>query len=124
MKRREVLGLLMGVGVAAAGRDLAACGDKFLVASRSTRFQRAGFVRPNASVVLYATPSSRLATAVTALGLPGALSKVGYVPTVVSTPETLADTLRGGRVDLVVFDLADGAVARPGLDLAPAALAS
>lgn len=94
---------LMGTAVT----DLAACGDKFLVSSRGTRFQRAGLARQPATVLLFASPSSRLATTLDALGVASALAKVGYTPTRVATAGELARVMREGRIDLVVADLAD-----------------
>jgi hypothetical protein len=95
--------------LAGPGADLLACGDKFLVASRGTRFQRAGLVRRPAAILIYAAPASRLATSVESLGVAAALTKVGYTATIVSTPAGLADAQRQGRWDLVLIDLADTA---------------
>jgi len=87
--------------------DLAACGDKFLSASRGTRFQRAGLVRRPASVLVYAAPSSRMAATLTQLGVADALTKVGYRPTVVTDAAAMAQQLRDGHWDLVLLDLAE-----------------
>jgi CheY-like chemotaxis protein len=103
MKTAVVLSLCV-LGQAA---DLAACGDKFLVASRGTRFQRAGLVRRPASVLVYAAPGGRLAATVTQLGVAEALTKVGYRPTVVTDGAEMARQLRESRWDLVLVDLAD-----------------
>ena len=108
MQRRGFVGLLGGL-LMAAGRDLAACGDKFLVASRGTRFQRAGLVRQPAAILVVAPTGSRLATTFEALAVPGALAKVGYRPTVVQAADAVAGTLAAGPWDLVLVDLADSA---------------
>lgn len=87
-----------------------ACGDKFLVTSRGTRFQRAGLVRRPASILVYARPDSRWATAIATLQLPGALSKVGYTATIVTTPAAFDAASQRGSWDLVVVELADAAI--------------
>ncbi len=85
---------------------LGACGDKFLVTSRGTRFERAGFVRPRAQILLLALPSTTVADSVQGLSVDRALSKVGYVPTVVTVREGVSQAL-ATRWDVVVMDLAD-----------------
>jgi hypothetical protein len=49
--------LLAAVGF---GGDLLACGDKFLVVNRNTRFKRAGMPRPPAAILVYANPRGNL----------------------------------------------------------------
>lgn len=118
MDRRGFVALLAGA-IASTGRDLAACGDKFLIASRGTRFQRAGLVRQPAAILIYAPSGSRMAATIDGLAVAGALSKVGYRPTVVATPDAIA-----GAWDLVVVDLADSpAVPRVGGARPPAVIA-
>ena len=58
MKRLLVVGILVLSGAGPAS-DLLACGDKFLVISRGTRFQRA-IVRRPANVLVYANTTSTL----------------------------------------------------------------
>jgi hypothetical protein len=110
MRRLMVCVLLAAAGLTADDR-LHACGDKFLVHARGSRFQRAGIARPPASVLLYANPASRLATSLEALAVPAALAKVGYTPTVVADAAALGRAIATGRHALVVVDLRDaGAV--------------
>ena len=45
------LGVLFIYGISSG--ELLACGDKFLVASRGTRYQRAGQARHGASILVY-----------------------------------------------------------------------
>ena len=52
------LGVLVIYGITSG--ELLACGDKFLVASRGTRYQRAGQARDTASILIYLPPSSAL----------------------------------------------------------------
>jgi len=125
MTLRTMTGVLLSLWVVGSAADLAACGDKFLVASRGTRFQRAGLARRPANVLVYATPASRLTATVSQLGVSDALRKVGYSPTVVTEAGELARELRDGRWDLVLVDLADAAsVPRAGgVAVAPAVVA-
>lgn len=109
MTLRTMTGVVLSMCVLGQAADLVACGDKFLVASRGTRFQRAGLVRRPASVLVYAAPSSRMAGLVAQLGVADALTKVGYRPTVVTESGELVRQLREGRWDLVLVDLADAA---------------
>lgn len=120
MIRKTTTGLLILVCALGTGADLAACGDKFLVASRGTRFQRAGLVRRPASVLVYAAPSSRMADMVAQLGVADALTKVGYRPTIVTEAGEMARQLREGRWDLVLVDLADVAALPAAAGSAPA----
>jgi len=66
MKDRIRLVVVVAIAGAWLSGDLLACGDKFLVAGRGTRFQRPKNARA-ASVLIYANPSS---------GLPAALKNV------------------------------------------------
>lgn len=109
MTLRTMTGVLLSLWVLGQAAELAACGDKFLVASRGTRFQRAGLARRPANVLVYATPTSRLTATVSQLGVSDALRKVGYSSTVVTDAAELARQLRDGRWDLVLVDLDDAA---------------
>ena len=95
--------VLAGVG---AGGDLQACGDKFLVVSRGTRFQRAG-TRTSATILVYANPTSGLPKMLANLPIEATLRKAGYTPTSVSTAAELDKALAQGRWDLVLADVAD-----------------
>lgn len=106
--------LLVGVLVLASssvGGDLLACGDKFLMASRGTRFQRA-VVRKPASILVYANPASALPRALEKVPVDETLRKAGYTPTSVADPQALDQALRQGSWDLVLADLADSTAVR------------
>src|SRR5215472_13650597 len=62
MSLRRFLGVLLVVLAVASG-DLLACGDKFLVAGRGTRYQRPKNARA-ASVLIYADPASATAATI------------------------------------------------------------
>jgi len=109
MKKRflVVVGVLVLSGVGASG-DLLACGDKFLVMSRGTRYQRAAVARQPANILVYANSASALPKALAKADVDATLRKAGYKPTSVSGPAELEQALRQGGWDLVVADLADG----------------
>lgn len=110
MRRRLLVAGL--VVLTFAGSDLFACGDKFLVVSRGTRFQRAGLARPPATILVYANPTSTLPKALEKAEVDETLRKAGYKPTSVTDPKQLEQTLRKGGWDLVIADLADGTAVR------------
>jgi hypothetical protein len=103
--------MLLASVAACAGTDLLACGDKFLVVSRGTRFERAPSARNNVGVLLYANPASDVPGAIASLSVEATLRKAGYRPFSVSTIEEFDKALRTARWDLVVVDLADAPVA-------------
>lgn len=106
---------LIVVGVfllASAGPDLLACGDKFLVVSRGTRFQRAGVAREPAKILVYANPATSLPTTLAKARADETLRKAGYRPTSVADAGALDRALRQDAWALVVTDLADGAAVR------------
>lgn len=107
MQKRLLVVTLVLSGVGASG-DLLACGDKFLVASRGTRYQRAAVARQPANILVYANTASALPKALERADVDGTLRKAGYKPTSVSGPTELEQALRQGGWDLVVTDLADG----------------
>jgi len=94
------------------GGDLLACGDKFLVGSRGTRFQRAAPARQPANILVYANPFSSLPEALERAEVDETLRKAGYTPTSVATASELERALQRGGWDLVIADLADGPALR------------
>jgi hypothetical protein len=104
-KRMLFVGFLL-LGAAATGRDLVACGDKFLIVGRGTRFQRAS-ARTTASILVYANPTSNLPKALANLPVDATLRKAGYKPTTVTSSADLDEALGHGGWDLVLADVAD-----------------
>lgn len=98
--RIRLVGLLAAVGILTGG-DLLACGDKFLVSGRGTRYQRPKNARA-ASVVIYANPASGFAAAVGKLPVESVLKREGHRSTSVETLEQLSALLAGGRFDIVL----------------------
>lgn len=90
-----------------AGADLAACGDKFLVVGRGTRFQRADEASRAVAVVIYAPPASSLGDRPRILSVEKALARGGYRPTTAATSDALSGLLVGGKPAVVLADIAD-----------------
>jgi hypothetical protein len=93
------LGLLMGA-------DLLACGEKFLVSGRGTRYQRPKNFRA-ASILIYANPSSGLEAALQKMPVESVLKREGHRFTTVATPEQLSAILASGRFDVVLAASSD-----------------
>jgi hypothetical protein len=92
--RIHLAGLTAVIALLVAG-DLLACGDKFLVAGRGTRYQRPKNARA-ASIVIYANPLS---------GSPrmqSLLQRQGHHAVTVTTFDQLTAVLSGGRFDVVL----------------------
>jgi hypothetical protein len=103
------------------GAGLLACGDKFLVLSRGTRFERAPSARKHAAILVYAAPSSRMTDVMSRLSVDAMLRKAGYQPQSVASADQFESELRRGGWDLVLVDLADApaVAARAGGGAAP-----
>lgn len=122
-KRLCAVGLLLLIGINSAN-ILLACGDKFLVSSRGTRFQRAAVARGPASILIYTNPASELPKALANIPVDATLAKAGYRLTTVATSDELDKALSHGGWDLVLVGMADapGVSKRLRGDHAPAVL--
>src|SRR5216683_8181511 len=89
MKRTICWASLIAVVFVLAGGDLLACGDKFLVAGRGTRYQRPKNARA-ASVLIYANPASGLPMALKNVKVESVLKREGHRSTTVETFEQLS----------------------------------
>ena len=123
MRKTELLLLL---AFAFSGGALLACGDKFLVASRGTRFQRGPEPGRGYAVVLFAPQTSPLAERTRREATAKALARAGYRLVAVESAADLASRLAESRPSLVVASAADalalGSHVAPGsLVVAPAA---
>ena len=98
------VGVLFIYGISSG--ELLACGDKFLVASRGTRYQRAGQARQAASILIYLPPSSTMPKAFERVS-EDVTRKAGYRVISVSNATELDQALRQGGWDLLLADLAD-----------------
>jgi hypothetical protein len=83
------------------GTELLACGDKFLVGGRGTRYQRPKNARA-ASVLLYADPSTGLPTALGKLPVDSVLKQQGHRLTTAESLEQLTALLTSGRFDVIL----------------------
>jgi len=101
MSDRVRLAGLVAAASLCMGPDLLACGDKFLVAGRGTRYQRPKNARA-ANVLIYANPASGLPAALQSVPVDTLLKREGHRSTTVETLEQLAAILAGGRFDVVL----------------------
>jgi hypothetical protein len=101
--------LLLGI---CASSDVLACGDKFLVISRGTRFQRSASTRSAADILVYASSASTLPKALARVMSDDALRKAGYRPVIVENTGELDQALRLGTWSLVIVDLPEARAIR------------
>jgi hypothetical protein len=98
------VGVLFIYGISSG--ELLACGDKFLVASRGTRYQRAGQARQGASILVYMHATSTIPKAFEKVS-EDVTKKAGYRVTWVANANELDQALRQGGWDVLLADLAD-----------------
>ena len=103
--RQTAIGVVIACGTLFAA-DLLACGDKFLMPTRATRFARPPAPRVG-EILIYANPASELARALNRLSVPAALHKAGYRATLAGDASEFRTALNGQQWDLVLLDLAD-----------------
>ena len=108
MKTRAVAAALLLLAATGASQPLQACGEKFLMGSRGTRFHRPA-LRQSAAILVYANPVLNLTRALADVPYEATLRKAGYEPTVVSSADAFDSALGRGGWDLVVVDVADSA---------------
>ena len=96
--------LLAGFG---SNDHLLACGDKFLVSSRGTRYQRAPVSYGPAAILIYANPASDVPKALASVSVASTLGRVGYRPTLVENAAQFEAMLSRGGWDLVLVGMAD-----------------
>lgn len=101
MNTKICLAGMFGAAALFTGTGLLACGDKFLVAGRGTRYERPKNARA-ASVLIYADPSSGLPAALKNVPMETVLKREGHRSTTVETLSQLSATLAGGRFDVVI----------------------
>ena len=100
MSMRRTFSLLMVV-LAVAMPDLLACGDKFLIAGRGTRYQRPKNARA-ASVLIYADPASAIAATIKKAKIESLLKLEGHRATKVQTLQELSTIVSSGRYDVIL----------------------
>lgn len=100
-----MLAVLLAVGITG---DLIACGDKFLVAGRGTRYQRPKTARA-ASVLIYADPGSAVAATLKKEKVESLLKLEGHRATRVQSLEELSAVVSSGRYDVILTATSDSA---------------
>jgi hypothetical protein len=108
MRMLRTLGLLVGVMLSVGVVDMLACGDKFLIAGRGTRYQRPKTARA-ASVLIYADPASAVAAALKKAKVESLLKLEGHRPTKVQTLQELSTIVASGRYDVILTANSDSA---------------
>ena len=100
MNRRRfgVLVLMLSVGM---GADLFACGEKFLIGGRGTRYERPKNARA-ASVLIYADPASATAATLKKSKVESLLKLEGHRATRVQTLDQLTTIVSSGRYDVIL----------------------
>jgi hypothetical protein len=106
MKRRIGPVALVAAAILLTGPNLFACGEKYLVAGRGTRYQRPKNFRA-ASILIYANPSSGLEAALQTLPVESVLKREGHRATTVANAEQLSAILTAGRFDVVLAASSD-----------------
>lgn len=99
--RRSLLALPLALAPLLAPAALA-CGDKFLVVARGTRFQRGPDPGRKLDVLVYAPVQSPLAGRSRTAAAERALSRAGYRPVSVASSAEAAERLKGARRGLVL----------------------
>ena len=107
MTKRLFASALLTIATLGAWTDVQACGDKFLVPTRGTRFQRPPSQREPAAILIYAN-SAVVPASLSNAALDSMLRKAGYRPTSVNNVADFDKALCQGKWDLVLVDLADG----------------
>lgn len=107
MKRFLATALLI-LTAASANPVLRACGDKFLVTSRGTRFERAPGARQAAAILIYAEPATGVTASAANAPIQAILRKAGYRPTAVESAADFDKALSRGKWDLLIVDMASG----------------
>ncbi len=101
MMKRLAVGAAVAILAANAGVDVFACGDKFLVGGRGTRFQRPKNARA-ASVLIYAQPSSEAAATLKKSKVESLLKLEGHKATSVQSLNELSTIVSTGRYDVIL----------------------
>ena len=118
MKGKLVLILVLW-GLSSAS-DVLACGNKFLVASRGTRFGKVAVASQKAAILVYANPDSTMPQSMAKVSIETVLVEAGYQPTIVANQDEFNQALSQGNWDLVLADLNDSEAVRQRLgDEAP-----
>lgn len=108
MSRRRRFSVLIAILAVAMTGDLFACGDKFLVGGRGTRYQRPKNARA-ASVLIYADPASTVAASMKKAKVESLLKLEGHRATKVRTLDELTTIVSSGHYDVILTANSDSA---------------
>ena len=108
MHIRRTFGVLVALLAVGITSDLIACGDKFLIAGRGTRYQRPKMARA-ASVLIYADPASAVAATLKKAKVESLLKLEGHRATRVESLEELSAVVSSGRYDVILTATSDSA---------------
>jgi hypothetical protein len=106
--RRQIGGVLIMLLAVGMTADLLACGDKFLIGGRGTRYQRPKNARA-ASVLIYADPASAVAASLKKAKVESLLKLEGHRAVKVATLEQLSSVVSSGRYDVILTAASDSA---------------
>ena len=118
MRRRRTVGLVVVVMLSVGAADMLACGDKFLIAGRGTRYQRPKNARA-ASLLIYTDPASAVAAALKKAKVESLLKLEGHRATKVRTLQELSTIVAGGRYDVILTASSDAANVQRMIDASP-----
>ena len=104
--RATIAGLVIVTGLGSINL-LPGCGDKFLVSSRGTRYQRAPVAYGPAAILIYTNPASEVPKALASVSVASTLSRAGYRPTLAGNAAEFETMLSRGGWDLVLVGMAD-----------------
>jgi hypothetical protein len=108
MRTARRFGVLVVVLAFVIPGDLLACGDKFLIAGRGTRYQRPKTARA-ASVLIYADPASEVAATLKKAKVESLLKLEGHRATKVQSLDELSAIVLSGRYDVILTANSDSA---------------
>ena len=118
MSTRRRFGALVLILAVAMSGDLFACGDKFLVGGRGTRYQRPRNARA-ASVLIYVDPASAVGASLKKAKVESLLKLEGHRATKVQTLDQLSTVMSSGRFDVILTANNDSASVQRLLASAP-----
>jgi hypothetical protein len=107
MSRIAALVVALSIGVPAMHPVAHACGDKFLMAGRGAKFQRAYASVYPGKLLIYSQSSKNTKTAIRDPQLHKALRQAGHTVSIIDDWTLFENALRSGPVDVVLVDVAE-----------------
>jgi len=113
MSRTAALIVALSVSVPVMYPVAHACGDKFLMAGRGAKFQRAYASVYPGKVLIYSQSSKNAKTAIRDPQLHKALRQAGHTVSIIDDWTLFENALRSGPVDVVLVDVAEASRLQP-----------